>query len=136
MATGMHSNSPFASRSAAALRNITKCDRATCSQEGVCKAGAGFAAPACNGLHSANKYSWASGKIQYSSEEAGYKSAGLLFQSLEGQESCQCLLYSQRHLVPASSPLFYQMTQGLAAGSLRCIAPLTGGAQLLGPDAE
>ena len=78
----------------------------------------------------------ASGKIQYSSEEAGYKSAGLLFQSLEGQESCQCLLYSQRHLVPASSPLFYQMTQGLAAGSLRCIGPLTGGAQLLGPDAD
>jgi len=58
MTTGMHNNSPFSSSAAALLRNITKCDRADCSQEGSCKIGAGTAAPACNGLHSANMYSW------------------------------------------------------------------------------
>lgn len=58
MTTGMHNNSPFPSSSAAVLRNITKCDRAACSQEGFCKVGAGTAAPACNELHSANKYPW------------------------------------------------------------------------------
>ena len=58
MTTGMHNNSPFSSSAAALLRNITKCDRADCSQEGFCKVAAGNAAPACNGLHSANMYSW------------------------------------------------------------------------------
>lgn len=56
MTTGMHNNLLSPSSLAALLRNVTKCDRACCSQEGSCEVGAGLAAPACNEMHSVNPW--------------------------------------------------------------------------------